>query len=189
MLDYNELYELLRKEKYSELLQILPKNFVEEFCDFLNKQRKEMNSEDGGILDGDVLQGKKQLENAIAIFKELILRRKKKILNLVFVASETGIMKKDYENMLGFEKDIFDKFVSAFEEGDKELNYLLNGKNGKNKKGDDNKMIIFNENVEEFVDMNGDSIGPFKSGTLVNLDKDIADILVSDGKATMVDEE
>ena len=55
----------------------------------------------------------------MAIFKELVLRRKKKLLNLVFVAAETGIMKRDYENMLQFEKEIFDRLIKAFEEGDR----------------------------------------------------------------------
>src|SRR3989344_6074690 len=99
MLSYNDLYEVLRKEKYSELLQILPKNFLLDFCEYL-VDKKEQSSKDDGLFVDSVMKSRKQVENSLAIFKELILRRKKKILNLVFVAAETGIMKRDYEIML-----------------------------------------------------------------------------------------
>ncbi len=185
MLNYNDLYEILRKEKYSEGLQQIDKNFLCDVVDYLKELREKASGESDLFADS-IFQSKKQLENSIAIFRGLILRRKKKLLNLVFVAAETGIMKKDYENMFDFEKKIFDNFVKAFEEGDKELFGILNGK--KEGDGDGQKMIIFNENVEEFVDMGGKSIGPFGKGDLVNLDSRVCDVLVGGGKATFVDE-
>jgi len=185
MISYNEIYEVLRKEKYAEGLQVLPKGFVEDFCVFLEEKRKEDFGEGSGLLDSGSVS-KKEMENAIALFKELILRRKRKLLNLVFVATETGIMKRDYENMLGFEKVVFDKFVKAFEEGDKELNKVLNGRKDDTERG--NKMILFKQSVEEFVDMEGGILGPYKEGELANLDSGVAGILVGDGKAGYVDE-
>ena len=47
MLDYNELYEYLRKEKYSEPLQALPKTFVSDVAAFLQLQRGQL----GGLND------------------------------------------------------------------------------------------------------------------------------------------
>jgi len=64
----------------------------------------------------------------VLIFKELLTKRKKKILNLSFVAVETGISKKDYENMLDYEKEGFDKIVKNLEEPDKSINLSTNGK-------------------------------------------------------------
>ncbi len=185
MISYNDLYEILRKEKYSETLQVLPKGFVEDIAQYLS-DKKEMGGEKEDDLFADsVLKAKKQLENAISIFKELMLRRKKKLLNLVFVAAETGIMKRDYENMLAHERDVFDRLVKAFEDGDKEMGKILNGKKGHE---DKHKMIIFNQGVEQFVGHKGEAIGPFASGELANLDAEIADILVKGGKAGYVDE-
>jgi len=177
MLTYNDLYEILRKEKYSEMLQQLPKNFVEDVSEYL-ADRKSQTTKD---------ESKKQLENSVAIFKELILRRKKKLLNLVFVAAETGIMKRDYENMIPFEREVFDKIVKAFEEGDKSLAKIMNGKKDDDET-DKMKLILFNQNVEQFVDMFGNVIGPFASGELANLDGQVSEILVSGGKASFVDE-
>ena len=45
----------------------------------------------------------------IAIFKELGLRRKKKLLELAFVSAETGISKRDFENLMPFEKETFER--------------------------------------------------------------------------------
>ena len=185
MISYNDLYEILRKERYAETLQSLPKDFLLDFSDYLN-DRKGTPVESNDLFLENVLKSKKQLENALSIFKEIILRRKKKLLNLVFVAAETGIMKRDYENMLSFEKDMFDKLVKAFEDGDKEIAKLFSGqKSGEKAKS---KMIIFTQAVEQFVDLSGNIIGPFNNGELAHLDSMVCDILVQNGKARFVDE-
>src|SRR3989344_4759619 len=185
MITYNDLYEMLRKEKFSENLQSWPKNFLEDISAYLSekKEQSEMNSD---IFADSVAKTKKQLENFIAIFNELMLRRKKKLLNLVFVAAETGIMKRDYENMLTLERELFEKMVKAFEESEKELAKVFSLKKIEEKKK--NRMIIFNQNVGQFVDLFGNTAGPFASGELANLENEVAEILVSGGKAAFVDE-
>ncbi len=184
MLSYDDIYETLRKEKYSEALQVLPKDFVEGFTKFINEKREDKTENE---MFSGIFESRKEIENALAMFKELMLRRKKKLLNLVFVAAETGIMKRDYENMLGFERELFENLVKAVENGDKELAKMLHGK--KSLKGEEGyKLLLFSQDVEEFVDMDGNLIGPFNSGELVNINAQVAGILVDGGKATYVDE-
>lgn len=185
MLNYNDLYELLRKEKYAENLQPLDKSFLIDFTAYLKKLREE-SSVESDLFSDAVSQSKKQLENSIALFKGLILRRKKKLLNLVFVAAETGIMKRDYENMFDFERKIFDNLVKAFEDGDKDLSLVLNGK--RHGDGEQQRLILFHEDTEQFVDMDGNLIGPFKKGDLAHLHAKVGEVLVSGGKASFVDE-
>jgi len=184
-LEYNDLYEYLRKEKYGDQLQNLPKDFVSQVSKFI-KEKRVLLSKDMDSFSEDSLKMKKNFENSISIFKELMLRRKKKILELVFVASETGIMKKDFGSMFSFEKETFERLVSVINDSDKNLNAGLNGDS--KEKEEPNKMIIMNQRVEEFIDLQGSSIGPFNDGELVNLDKEVAEILVSGGKAGFVDE-
>ncbi|HLC32170.1 MAG TPA: hypothetical protein VJK51_05880 [Candidatus Nanoarchaeia archaeon] len=183
MLTYSEIYDLLRKEKYSEVLQQLPKNFISDFSASLAELR-----EAGGKVDDlfaeSIQRSKKQLENQIAMFKELLRIRKKKLLSLVFVATETGLLKKDYENMLDFEKELFDLLVKASEQSDKQLTNLINGKKEEQVQF---KLVLFSESVESFMDMQGEVIGPFKQGELAHIGFQVADILVSAGKATYVD--
>ena len=54
--------------------------------------------------------------------------------------------------------------------------------------GPKNKMVIFNENVDQFVDMGGSVTGPYTCGQLVNLDVQVAELFVSSGKASFVDD-
>lgn len=175
----------MRKEKYSEVLQTLPKNFLDEVSEYLNERKNESNKEGDLFLD-NVAKSKKQFENSIALFKELLRIRKKKILTLVFVATETGMMKRDYENMLNFEKEVFDKLVRAFEDSDKEVARTFTGK--KNIEAEKYRLVMFNQSVEQFVGMDGNLVGPFASGELANLEGNIAEIFVSGGKASFVDE-
>lgn len=184
MIGYNELYEVLRKEKYSEVLQPLPKSFLADFRDYI-KENKDSFSQKTDLFSDSTGKSKKQFENSLSIFRELILKRKKKILNLVFVATETGIMKRDYENMLDLEREMFDKLVKIFEDGDRELSRVLADRA---EIKDKNKMILFKQNTERLIDHEGNPIGPFKTGDLANVDLGIADILVTGGKAVFVDE-
>ncbi|PXY71467.1 hypothetical protein CXX78_00860, partial [Candidatus Parvarchaeota archaeon] len=78
MLDYSELYDYLRKEKYSEQLQNLPSNFLDVFTIYSKEMKNKLNKNDS--FSDDILMEKKQYENSLSIFRELILRRKKKIL-------------------------------------------------------------------------------------------------------------
>lgn len=187
MITYNELYDALRKERYSEQLQPIPKRFIQEVSAYL-KDKKEIANKDNDDFSDTILKTKKQFENSIAIFKELILRRKKKILELAFVAAETGISKRDFENMLAIEKECFEEIMKSLEKGDKKIAEILKGMD-EIKEENANKMIVFIEDADEFLDMEGNKLGPFKKGDVANLSEQIANILVVDKRAEVVDED
>ncbi|HLC87163.1 MAG TPA: hypothetical protein VJH65_02735 [Candidatus Nanoarchaeia archaeon] len=182
MITYNDIYEAARKERYSEQLQLIPKKFVKEVADYL-KEKKEIASKENDIFSDVIIKTKKQLENAITLFKELMVRRRKKILDLTLIAAETGISKKDFENMLDFEKELFEKLMKCMDASDKTLNQSLNGKKEEELKND---LIIFKSNVEEFIGIDGNKMGPFHESQIANLPKEIAKILVDDSKADYV---
>ncbi len=183
MITYNDVYEAARKERYSEQLQKLSKNFIIDLANYL-KEKKEIASKEDDVFSDIIIKTKKQLENAITLFKELMLRRRKKILNLVLIATETGISKQDFENMLSFEKSLFEDLMKCVDTSDKKLNEILNGKEESKK----NELIIFKENVEEFVGLDGEKMGPYNKDQIVNLSKEISKILIDDGKAELVEE-
>jgi DNA replication initiation complex subunit (GINS family) len=183
MITYNDIYEASRKERYSDQLQPLPKNFITEIADYL-KEKKNIASKDNDVFSDVIVKTKKQLENAITLFKELILRRKKKILNLVLIAAETGISKQDFDNMLPFEKLLFDDFMKSIDISEKRLSDLLNGEKDEKK----NELIVFKDEVEEFIGLNGEKMGGFEKGQIANIPKEIAKILIETGKAEIVGE-
>jgi DNA replication initiation complex subunit (GINS family) len=184
MITYNDIYEAARKERYSEQLQPILKRFVKDVADYF-KEKKEVAEKKDDVFSDVIMKTKKQLENAITLFKELMLRRKKKILSLVLVAAETGISKQDFDNMLQFEKELFEDLMKSIDSSDKKLNELLNGGENEEVKND---LISFLENVEEFVGMEGESFGPFEKGQVANLPKEIASILIADGRAERIEE-
>lgn len=182
MLKYEDLYEILRREKTNEGLQKMSTDFMKDFSEFIHENKRAITSS-GDFFAEEIMKHKKQYENSMILFKELMLRRKKKLLNLVFIANETGVMKKDFENMLSFEKDLFDSLLGSVEQTDKLISMLLlNGYADSNSKMN----ILITEDVEPFVDMSGDSIGPFSKGQTVALEKNVADILVGSQKAVSV---
>ena len=183
MITYNDIYEAAKKERYSDQLQQLPKNFINEVSDYL-REKKEISSKDDDEFSDVIVKTKKQLENAISFFKELIRRRKEKILKLVLIAAETGISKQDFDNMLPFEKTLFEEFMKNIDSSDKRLSEVLNG----NKEEQKNELIVFKEHVEEFMGMNGEKMGAYEKGQIANLPKEITKILIDSGKAEIVGE-
>ncbi|MBU1129425.1 MAG: hypothetical protein KJ949_02215 [Nanoarchaeota archaeon] len=178
MITYNDIYEAARKERYSDKLQALPKNFIKEVANYLEEKKQIALKKDDDFSDV-IMKTKKQLENATTSFREIVRRRRKKILTLVLVAAETGISKQDFENMLEIEKQLFESMMKNIEISDKQLSELLNGV--KQIKENKNLMICFKENVDEFMGLNGEKMGGFEKGQIANLPKEIAQILI-DGK-------
>lgn len=183
MITYNDLYEAARKERYSDQLQPLSKNFILDVADYL-KEKKQMTLKEDDLFSDMIAKTKKQLENATTLFRELMNRRRKKLLSLVLVASETGISKQDFENMLAFERDLFEEIMKNIESSDKKVNEILVGRRADSSK---NELVIFKQEVEELLDMEGERIGPFEKNQIANIPKEVAKILIEDGRAEVVE--
>lgn len=182
MITYNDIYEAARKERYSNQLQALPKSFLDSVSEYF-RDKKEMAAKSAGDFSEVITKTKKQLENALTLFRELMLRRRKKILGLVLIAAETGISKQDFDNMLKLEKDLFEELMKCVEESDKKLDISLNGKEEKKK----NQLVVFEESVNELMSPDGGKMGPFEKGQIANIPKEIAKILIDDDKAKELD--
>ncbi len=183
MITYNDIYEASRKERYSEQLQALPENFLKDVEEYLKDKRNIASKEDESFADV-IVKTKKQIENAVTLFKELMIRRRKKILGLVLIAAETGISKQDFENMFEFEKEMFEKLMESIEQCDKKIVKIFNDRNG-----DSEYVVRFLMDVNEFMGFDGNKIGPFKKDSRVTLPRAIANILIDDGKAERIGED
>jgi hypothetical protein len=185
MLTFSDIYEAMRKEKYSENLQILSKGFLTDVAEYFREKKEFLNKEDD-LFSDIAIKSKKKLDNAISSFRDLLRIRKKKILNLAFVASQTGISKKDFENLLGFEKDLFEELVKSLERADKNQAADLSGSV---KNGAKHRLVRFLEDVDGFLGFDGNDVGPFKKSEIANLEKEIVDILEKDKKVEVIDED
>ena len=186
MMTYAELYEILRKEKYSEQLQPLPKNFFSEVSSYFREKRKIAEKSDN-LFEDAIIKTKKQLDNAIVVLKEITSKRQKKVLNVAFLAAKTGISKRDSENMLEEEKKLFDSIVREIEYDEKKLSDIIGGMDeGKDLK---NQLVRFTQDTGEFLGLENRKLGPFKVGDIANLPQRISEILVDGGKAVYVTED
>jgi DNA replication initiation complex subunit (GINS family) len=185
MITYNDIYEAARKERYSEQLQQIPKNFVLEVAKYI-KEKKEIASKESEDFSDVILKTKKQLENALTLFKELIIRRRKKILSLVLIATETGISKQDFENMLAIEKELFEGLMSCMDSSEKKLNESLSG-NSKGEQVKSNDLVLFVDDVGEFLGAEEEKMGPYQKGDIANLPKEIVKILLDGKKVEIIE--
>lgn len=186
MITYTEIYEVLRKEKYSDQLQKLPKNFLTEVANYF-KEKKKITDKDESIFSDTLTKTKKQLDNARSILREIIMLRERKIINLTLVAAKIGISKRDTENMLNHEKELFITITKKIGESEKKLGDLMKGNNNEEKTLK-NQLIRFKQDTPEFLDIGNRTIGPFKKGDVANLPKEIMDILIKNNQAVKIDE-
>jgi DNA replication initiation complex subunit (GINS family) len=185
MITFNDIYEAMRKEKYSDQLQLLPKKFLMECSEYFREKKEFLNKEDD-LFSDMAIKNKKKLENAISSFRDLLRLRKKKILNLAFVAAEVGISKKDFENLLSFEKDLFEEVVKSLERAEKNMSSDMQGAQKDERK---NRLVRFLEDVSEFLDFDGKGIGPFEKGEIANLGNEIVEILEKDKRIEVLEED
>jgi len=190
MITYQEIYDILRKEKYNEALQPLPKNFLADVAIYIKEKKEIVNREQQGknLFSDTVRMTRKQLDNALTIIKEIIAIRERKVLNLAFTASMTGISKRDTEYLLKHESELFEITTQKLEQNQQEVIRNLNGdiSGEKNLK---NLFIRFKEDIPAFLDANSKELGPFNNGDVANLPQEIAKILIDDNKAILVESE
>jgi DNA replication initiation complex subunit (GINS family) len=184
MLTFSDIYEAMRKEKYGENLQILPKAFLAETAEYFSEKKEFLNKEDD-LFSDVAIKNKKKLDNAVSSFRDLLRIRKKKILNLAFVASQVGISKKDFENLLGFEKDLFEELVKALERAEKNQVADMSG-SGKEAECR-HRLVRFLDDVSEFLNVEGDPVGPFVKGEVANLECEVVEVLEGDKKVEIID--
>ncbi len=183
MITFNDIYEALRKEKYSDKLQLLPAKFLQDVATYFREKQEFLAKEDDMFSDM-VIKNKKKFENALASFKDLLRVRKRKILNLAFVASEVGISKRDFENLLGYEKDLYETVVKSLERAEEDRATEMKGEGSAEF---NHKLVRFLEDVPEFLDSEGDAVGPFEKGEVANLNIEVVDILEKDKRVELLD--
>jgi len=184
MITFSDIYEAMRKEKYSEQLQLLPKKFLIDAAEYF-KEKKEFLNKETDLFSDMAIKNKKKLENALSSFRDLLRIRKKKILNLAFVASEVGISKKDFENLLAFEKELFEEVVKSLERAEKNLGADMSGAQKDERK---HGLVRFLEDVPEFLGFDGNEVGPFEKGEIANLENEIVGILEKDKRVEVIEE-
>ncbi|MGM5482185.1 MAG: hypothetical protein ACQESF_01875 [Nanobdellota archaeon] len=210
LINYETVYELLRREKSRDEVQKLPDNFVEELSSHIksleneiNKKRREIDSFSGT----QIRKEEQKYYSMKRIINELYQKRERKIINMAITKSRTDAKPADVANLIDKEKELFTtlvKTLNAYRDstikellGKKEKtkektetnkeNYSNNNPEENNKQEykeePKNKMIRFLHPVPKFFDKEMNVLGPFETDEIANLPNEIVKILVEKNRA------
>ena len=205
VLTYETLYELLRREKSREELQKLDEGFIK---DTLNYLREKQQAYDDNLTKNDIFSQSErdklhiQIANIRKILKDLYDIRERKIINMAINKSRTNSHIVDTQNLLSQEQVMFESLhsvLSQYRTGilhrmlelrepdvlpivlplpveEKKEEILAQLPTGM-------KKIKCIEAVDTFFGEELEQYGPFKQDEEITLPEQLADILVSQGKA------
>ncbi len=197
---YETLFDLLRREKSRNELQVLDKGFFEDVVSYLTE--KEGMLEKPSFSRGEQEKIRIQLKNARKIVRELYEIREKKVLNLALNKVRTGTDLIDTSSFLGVEEDLFNDAVKLLNKYKEEV--LLKVVNGEAPKGfsDDKEHLAAEQPVQEaqeetedvpgkvrflsdtpkFVGFDKEVYGPYKKGDAAELPGRVAGLLLKKGR-------
>ncbi|MDO8740584.1 MAG: hypothetical protein Q7J54_03345 [Candidatus Woesearchaeota archaeon] len=196
------LFDLLRREKEREDLQKLDDSFFGDVVNYLKDKRQIMlKAESELFAEEEKEKTTKQLANLSKILREFYERREKKIISMALAKSRIKSSLIDASAFLDEEKMLFDQLLLVFDNfRDKVLFSVLNEKlplfehakeepEKKEIQAKETKTIRFLSSVPKFVGKELEVYGPFEEENIANLPSEIADLLISKGRAEEIEGE
>src|SRR3989338_6415491 len=203
VITYDTLFDLLKREKERPDLQKLEPTFFNDFVFYL----KQKIGDKGEI-------SARQAENIKKIAREFYDRREKKIVSMALDKSRTKSNLVDTSSLLHEEKVIFESIVglldhfrrniieSVLSEKDPLLNLHevnISPKKKTEEKKDEEfktaleiqksmKTVRFVNAVPKFVGTELEEYGPFQEEDIAKLPSEIAEVLISKGRAEIINE-
>ena len=102
-----------------------------------------------------------------------------RIRNKIFtVCEDFGLVSVQFSSFFGYLRS------AKIKELESRINSLMNGQVKKS-----NVLVCFKRDVEKFVGLDGESMGPFEKGQVANLPREIVNILDSGEKVEILDED
>ncbi len=204
-LTYEKLFDITRKEKNTEELQQLDKDFFSNLIEYLNDKKNILSKEKQASLfsKSEKEMTAKQLDNIKKLITELTMRREQKLMNLAIIKSRTKSSLIDTSSLLDEEKILFKNMVAQLDDyKDKVLFKILAGANpdqlnnpstSTNQSSQNDSMKAQNIRIEatdeipKFIGKEMESYGPFQKGQSAMLPFDIANILIKKGRAKKIE--
>lgn len=116
IINYETVYDLLRREKSREEVQQLPENFVQELSKHIegllnqiNKKRREIDS----FSSEEINKEEQKYQNLQKVVSELYEKRERKIINMAITKSRTDAKLADVSNLLDTEKELYNSLVEV----------------------------------------------------------------------------
>lgn len=197
VITYENLYEILRKEKYSPEIQVIDKNFYQQLIQYLEEKKAIIESQKNkdSIFAGEIQKAQIQLDNLKKIIKELYERREKKIIDLAIFASKMRD-KPDMNNLLTEERLFFThvlEVLNLYRKG--VLTNILVSKMPilelpkplkTEEKQEESKVIRFITSLPKFVGDDLNIYGPFEAEDVASVPTKVADLLIDKKRAEKI---
>lgn len=200
IITYEKLYDLLRKEKYSQELQQINPEFFKEVINYLEEKTAILNSQKSkdSIFSSETEKTEKQLKNIKKIVKDIYERRENKIIKLALFSSR--INEKDISpSLLPEEKqffletlDVLNRFRKEILESviEKKMPVVKESKpksikreESQSESTEETKIVRLTNSLPKFVANDLNIYGPFEEEDTAILPKKTANILIKKKRA------
>ena len=177
IITYENLYNILRKEKQNQELQELETTFYKEVMTYIEEKKEILESQqkkESIFTTIEVQKTKKQLENIFKILKELYEKRENKIIYLALLNSKTNNETNEESFMLEKEIELYESLKRVLDNSRNSIfDIIINGNGHKEQKEiepkdlkvdkmpKNSKKITILRPIESFVDTNLETRGPF----------------------------
>ncbi len=192
-LTFDELFDVVRLEKSRDALQELPENFYERLKLFIQDKKRflELKMRQLSTFNQEEIEKEKRnFENVKRLVNDLYSIRERKIMQLAAYFAITNSDLIDKSAMLPFEQELFNKTVKILREyREKELLPILNGEVKQEEKEEEKEITVrIKEEIPQFI-ANNTVYGPFHPEDILDLPREIAEILIKKEKAERIGEE
>ena len=212
---YDDIYEMLRTEKYSIDLQQISQEQMQKIREYLDSKKSLLQKQkESGLFDKTAREHLKlELENARRALRELYERREKKVINRAIFTARSDFKIKDTTNFLAFEeksylslldilKESHVKFFSNFRAAGVEKVAVPEQEQQASvpqaapeslppqqiEPPVNLREINITSSVPQMVGMDLAMYGPFKEADIVKVPEEIASLLLTQGKASEIEQ-
>lgn len=206
VITYETLFELLHREKERTDLQKLEPAFFNDVIGYIKDKKKILEAKDSTFAQEEKRKTERQLENIYKMLKEIYERREKKIISLALDKSRTKSNLIDTSALLKEEKIVFEALSDLLDTYRNSILYsVLNERMPfmqpiviKTPKEEfkpaselkkPTKLVRFMSCISKFVGPELEEYGPFDEEDIANLPFEVADVLITKGKAEEIKEE
>lgn len=198
IITYDTLYEILRREKFRNELQLLEGDFFDNVLCYMNEKSVILDSQKNrdSIFSSEYKKTERTIQNTNKLLNELYERREGKIVNLALLSSRTSLLEEDLLVMLPEERKLYDELLTTLNLFRKGIVLkLLSGekpdinqqKSIKSSTLEDKKSLVrFLHAVPKFVGVDMNVYGPYDSHDIANLPSNIAEVLISKERAEVI---
>lgn len=195
---YEDIYEILRAEKYSADLQPISIEQLQKIRRYLANKEEFLVRQTESKFDDAVDKIKVEVENAKRALKDLYDKRERKVISRALFSARGGFKFKDTTSMLLSEEKLYFMLLELFKKSGEEFFSFLNSEpvlTADETKAvqlepkplkEDFKRLKLAEAIPELMDTKLNRYGPFVAGAEVELPFELAELLLKQNKATEI---